>query len=423
MTRSAATAAPTFAAALSTASDSRVAAEEVCRVARGSIASTPDLAMVFLSPHHRAEAAAVAEVIARQTGARALLGCTAESIVGGDREIENEPAVSLWLARLPGVSLTAMHLTYERTPEGGTIVGWPDELPAVWSDDATMIVLGEPFSFPTDLLLHRLHEDHCGAPVLGGMASASHQPGGNRLIFADRAIETGAVAVLVQGAVRVCSVVSQGCRPIGRPMIVTKADRHVIQTLGGRPAMEQLHELFTSLSPEEQRAVQSGLHLGVVTNEYQDHFGRGDFLVRNVIGADRETGAIAVGDYVRVGQTVQFHVRDAATADEDLRELLTRCRTDFQSVRPPEANRPMAAGRVENPSYAAEARSALLFTCNGRGTRMFDQPHHDAGLLRQVLGDIPVAGFFAAGEIGPVGGKNFVHGFTASITLLAPRSS
>jgi small ligand-binding sensory domain FIST len=334
------------------------------------------------------------------------LGCTGESIVGGAREIENEPAVSLWLARLPGVSLTPMHLTYQRAPEGGTFAGWPQDLPAAWPEGAAMLALGEPFTFPTDLLLNYLHEDHPGVPVLGGMASASHEPGGNRLIFGHEVRESGAVAVLIHGAVRVASVVSQGCRPIGRPMIVTKADRHIIYALGGRPALDQLHELFASLSPEEQRAVQSGLHVGVVTNEYQDHFDRGDFLVRNVIGADKDSGAVAIGDYVRVGQTVQFHVRDAAAADEDLRELLIRCKANV-GAQPSGCER--EAGKC----------GALLFTCNGRGTRMFDQPHHDAGLVRQILGDIPVAGFFAAGEIGPVAGKNFVHGFTASVAVFS----
>jgi small ligand-binding sensory domain FIST len=180
--------------------------------------------------------------------------------------------------------------------------------------------------------------------------------------------------------------------------------------------LEQLQELFASLSPEEQRAVQSGLHMGVVTNEYRDRFDRGDFLVRNVIGADGDSGAIAIGDYVRVGQTVQFHVRDAATADEDLRELLTRCRTDCQSVRA--EVQPSGCGPATGQTKAwTPTCGALLFTCNGRGTRMFDRPDHDAGALRQILGDMPVAGFFAAGEIGPVAGKNFVHGFTASVAV------
>jgi small ligand-binding sensory domain FIST len=414
MTQSTTATAPAFAAALSTSSDAHAAAEEVCRAASAGMSGQADLGLVFISPHHRADVARIAEVVGRETRARILIGCTGETIVGGAQEVENQPAVSLWLARLPGVTLTPMHLTYERTPEGGSIVGWPDELPGAWPQGAAMLVLAEPFSFPTDLLLNHLNEDHPGVPVLGGMASASHEPGGNRLISGDQVLASGAVALLMHGSLMLRSVVSQGCRPIGRPLVVTKAERNILYALGGRPALEQLHELFVSLSPDEQRAVQSGLHVGIVTNEYQEHFDRGDFLVRNVIGADKDSQAIAVGDYVRVGQTVQFHVRDARTADEDLRELLTRCKADCQSVRASDAK---AGGRIENPSYNQGPRGALLFTCNGRGTRMFDQPHHDAGMLRQVLGDIPVAGFFAAGEVGPVAGKNFVHGFTASVAV------
>jgi small ligand-binding sensory domain FIST len=210
-----------------------------------------------------------------------------------------------------------------------------------------------------------------------------------------REIHSGAVAVLVHGPIRMRTVVSQGCRPIGSPFVVTKADRNVILELGGRPALAQLQELFGSLAPDEQRLAQHGLHVGQVIDEYRATFGRGDFLVRNVQGADPDTGAIAIGDWVRVGQTVQFHVRDAATADEDLNLLL-------------------AAAKDES---TAQCKGALLFTCNGRGTRLFNQPHHDAGTVARYWNDLPLAGFFAQGEIGPIGGKNFVHGFTASIAL------
>jgi len=421
------TASTAFSGALSTAADAQAAAAEVCQSAMAALSGPADLGMLFVSPHHLDHVTAVAETVSRCSGARALLGCTAEAIVGGDKEVEHQPAVSLWLARLPSVRLTPMHLRYERTPEGGTIVGWPEDLPATWPRDSTLLVLGEPFSFPCDLLLHRLNEDQPGVPVIGGMASAAHQPGVNRLILGNEVHSEGAVAVLIDGPVRIHAVVSQGCRPIGRPMIVTKADRHLIETLGGRPALAQLQELFASLSPAEQRSVQSGLHLGIVTNEYQERFGRGDFLVRNVIGADGDTGAIAVGDYVRVGQTVQFHIRDAKTADEDLRELLAGLRTGAQSGRRedkaaeskgPGATEESPGGRIDHASHLAAA--ALLFTCNGRGTRLFPEPHHDATALREALGSIPVAGFFAAGEIGPVAGKNYVHGFTASVAIFSP---
>ena len=177
---------------------------------------------------------------------------------------------------------------------------------------------------------------------------------------------------------------------------MTRANQNVIQELGGKPPLAQLQELFPSLTPAEKMLIQRGLHVGRVINEYQERFGRGDFLIRNVIGADPDSGAMAIGDYVRTGQTVQFHVRDAASADEDLSLLLS-----------------------QQQSGASPPAGGLLFTCNGRGTRLFDQPHHDAALVRRFWNNLPLAGFFAQGELGPVGGKNFVHGFTASLVLFS----
>jgi small ligand-binding sensory domain FIST len=256
-------------------------------------------------------------------------------------------------------------------------------------------LLGEPYSFPADWLLERLNEDRPGVPVLGGMASGGHAPGENRIIFNRQAPRQGAVGVMIHGPVRIRAVVSQGCRPSGRHYVITRAEQNIIQELGGRPPLAALEELFASLPPADQLLARQGLHVGRVINEYQDHFDRGDFLVRNCLGADRDTGALAIGDYVRAGQTVQFHVRDAATADEDLRALLAQAKHD------------------------GDAQAALLFTCNGRGRRLFDRPDHDAGLLAELLGAVPVAGFFAQGEMGPIGGKNFLHGFTASAALFS----
>lgn len=387
-----------FAAALSTAKNSRAAAAEVCSQTASQLAGPADLAIFFTSHHHGPDFAELLEEMNARLGVRCLLGCTGEAIAGTAQEIEDSPAVSLWLARMPGVTLVPMHLEFQRTPEGGTFVGWPDELPEPWPKGATLLVLGEPYSFPTDFLLERIAEEHSETPILGGMASGAHSPGANRLFLGRDAYDSGAIAVLIHGPVRIRSVVSQGCRPIGRPMVITKADQQVIHELSGKPALAQLQEVFDGLAPREQQLVQQGLHVGRVINEYQDRFGRGDFLVRNCIGADRSSGAIAIGDFVRTGQTVQFHIRDANSADDDLRELLQRI------------------GRLDEGAPAG----ALLFTCNGRGTRMFHEPHHDAIAINEQLGKIPVAGFFAQGEIGPVGGKNFVHGFTASVAIFSP---
>lgn len=396
---------PRFAAALSRAADTAVAVQEACeRILssaafagqdRGSsnVAATPSLVLVFLSPHHAAMSAAVAGGICDRLKTDALLGCTGESIACGGEEVEDGPALAVWAAHLGDADVPLMHLDYARAPDGGSFVGWPDALVENWPEQATLLLLAEPFSFPADLLLSSLGEEHPGVCVLGGMASGGHAPGENRLLFRRGEVRQGGVAALLPSAVGVRPVVSQGCRPIGKPFVITKAERNVVYELGGKPPLVLLQELFATLGPEDQRMMQSGLHLGRVTNEYQDEFRRGDFLVRNVIGVDGDSGAIAIGEYVRPGQTVQFHLRDAASADEDLRELLATVSDEH------------------------EAAAALLFTCNGRGTRLFDAPHHDVGAVRDVLGEIPLAGFFAQGEIGPIGGRNYVHGFTASLAV------
>ena len=187
------------------------------------------------------------------------------------------------------------------------------------------------------------------------------------------------------------SVVSQGCRPIGEPFVITKAERNVIYELGGQPAHNQLKAIHDRLPTRDKDLMRMGIHLGRVVNEYQDSFEYGDFLMRNVTGFDPEDASISVGDFYRAGQTVQFHLRDSVSASQDLEQMLRK--------------------NVDAP------RAALLFTCNGRGLRLFEDPHHDAGKIRDVAGEIPCAGFFCAGEIGPVGGQNFLHGFTASVAL------
>jgi small ligand-binding sensory domain FIST len=382
------------AAALSTEANTSAAVREVCEAAREQLAGPPDLAFAFFSTHHVARAETLAAEASRLLGTNCLLGASGESIVGTDREIEDEPALSLWLARWPGATITPMHLEFERTPEGGALDGWPDQLAGEWPEGSFLILLGDPFTFPTDFLLERMNEDRPGLPVIGGMASASPEPGGNRLILGGQTLAEGAVAVHVSGPVRLRTVVSQGCRPIGKPLVVTKAERNVIHELGGRPALVQLREIFDALPTREQRLVQRALHVGRVVSEYQERFEQGDFLVRNVVGIDANSGAVAIGDYIRPGQTVQFHIRDQEAADAELKQLL-------------------AAVARQNPSLLG----GLLFTCNGRGTRMFSQPHHDAEAISHTFGQLPLAGFFAAGEIGPIGRQNFVHGFTASVAL------
>jgi small ligand-binding sensory domain FIST len=385
-----------FAAALAAGLDSAAAVGQLCDAVRGRSAAAPDLVFVFFSPHHVAAAEAVCSAIRDGLSPKCLVGCVAESVIGNDREIEDEPAISLWAAWWgKNVSVDPFHLTLERTADGPSIMGWPDSLVDAEARTSALILLGDPFSVPTDLLLQRINEDYPGLRVIGGMASGVRGPGQCRLLLDDGVHEAGAAGVLLQGPIGLRPVVSQGCRPIGRPFVVTKGEENVILQLGGRPPLAVLQELWQSLDDRDKKLFQQGLHVGRVINEYQSDFQRGDFLIRNVLGLDRTTGALAITDRVRVGQTLQFQVRDAATADEDLHALL----------------------QLDLSAHVKPPASALLFSCNGRGSRLFGVADHDAGVLRSEAGDIPVAGFFAQGELGPVGGQNFIHGFTASVAL------
>jgi small ligand-binding sensory domain FIST len=345
-----------------------------------------DLVVCFASPHHVGALEDVAGALRSILQPRVLLGGTAASVIGGGHEVEEAPALSLLGAHLPGSRLVPAALRVDETADGAMLVGWPES----GIDDASaLLMFADPFTFPVDAFLERGNADAPDLRVIGGLASAGVRAGGNRLVLNEEILDHGAVGVFVDGGVEVRTLVSQGCRPIGKPYVVTRAERNFVEELGGQPALDRLQEIAAAASEEDRELLRSGLHVGLVVDEHKAEFERGDFLVRNLLGADRESGALAVGDRVNVGQTVQFHVRDAAAADEDLRELL---------------------GGVD-------ADAALLFTCNGRGRHLFGTPDHDAGLVEQLLGPIPVAGCFCAGEIGPVGGRNFLHGFTATMAV------
>lgn len=353
-----------------------------------------DLGVVFVSSAHGAAIRPALESLTDIVPARTLFGGTAEGVLADAVEHESGPAVAVWLASLPGGVIQPVSLEYTQTPDGGMFAGWPAGLDGDWPAAASLLLIADPFSFPVDAFLQRMEEEHPGVPVVGGMASGGSRPGANTLVVGERTYDSGAVGAVIGGGARVRPVVSQGCRPIGRPLVVTRAESNMLIELGGRPALERLREVYGDLSDADRALVRDSLHVGRAATEYRDTFGRGDFLVRNVVGADPESGVIAVGDTLRTGQTVQFHVRDAASAHDDLRELL-----------------------VAERDTGARPAGALVFTCNGRGSRLFQQPHHDAACVRECLGPLPAAGFFAQGEIGPIGRRNCLHGFTASIAL------
>jgi small ligand-binding sensory domain FIST len=384
-----------FAVAQSKLSDSSAALIAVCAEALERLSRRPQLAIVFYSPEHRLPLAKGIKHLQLTLGECPLIGVQGESIICNEEEIEQSPCLSLWLARWEkSMSIETFRLEIAQTSEGPNILGWPDGLQDTAESEAGMILFGDPYSFDIDFCLQEINRAHPGLQVAGGMASGAHGPGPHHLLRDGDPVEQGAVGALIKGESPIRTIVSQGCRPIGRSFIVTAAEANVVLALGGKSALDQLRTMWDDLGGMERSLAQQGLHLGRVINEYQSSFGRGDFLVRNVIGFDQDTGAMAVNDRIRVGQTVQFHVRDAQSAHEDLETLL-------------KANIPAAGVPA----------GALLFTCNGRGTRLFQESSHDARLVSEHACGCPLAGFFAQGEIGPVGGRNFIHGFTASIAL------
>jgi small ligand-binding sensory domain FIST len=347
-----------------------------------------DLAVCFASTHHVGAFEDIGPALRNILEPRVLVGGTAVAVAGGPHEIEENPALTVFAARLDAAKLTPVTLRVQETPDGAAFTGWP----SLDRSPGSLLLFADPFTFPVDAFLQRVNRDLPGLQIIGGLASAAGSPGGNRLVLDERVVDEGAVGVFVDGGgIEVRTLVSQGCRPIGRPYVVTRGEQNLIEELGGKPAIERLQELAGAASEEERELLRRGLHVGLVVDEHKAEFGRGDFLVRNLLGADESSGALAVGEQVSVGQTVQFHVRDAGAADEDLREMLN----------------------------GVDAEAALLFTCNGRGRHLFTVPDHDAGMVENLLGPIPLAGAFCAGEIGPVGGRNFLHGFTASLALFA----
>jgi small ligand-binding sensory domain FIST len=348
-----------------------------------------DLAIVFAAAPHLTHSKPILSTVHDRLQPRSLIGCGAGGVLGGGRELEAGPGAVVWALSAPEATIATHHLEAEPADDGVSVRGLPD--PADLGD--ALIVLADPYTFSAEALLESLNAQRPGMPVLGGLASAA--AAGSASLFRDgEVLDGGAVAVSLEG-VGLIPCVSQGATPVGPEMTITAAHGNRILELASKPAIERLREAIGDLDPHWQALAAQGLMLGVVIDENQPAYERGDFLVRPILGADSEHGTLALGERVRVGQTVRMHVRDGATADEDLRDAL----------------------RAQAEALGTEgAAGALLFTCNGRGSHMFDVPDHDATALEDALG-APAGGFFCAGEIGPVGGSNFLHGFTATIAV------
>lgn len=352
--------------------------------------TAPDLLIVFVDSRFGAHYADVIERLQTRTGARNLVGCSGQGVIGSAVEAEDSPAVSALALCLPEATMTPLAITPGASDEHG-INAQVAAGPSVW------LLFADPYSVHTENLVAELQGQTSDIILLGGMASAHDQAAGTAL-FLDGQVHNRGAVLLGIGDVEVHSIVAQGAEPLGRPLTITECEENVVRTVGSRPALEVLRDTLAELDEgTRQRALQN-LLVGIAMDEYQAEHGRGDYLIRNILGADHDTGAIAINALPRTGQTFQFQFRDARAADQDLRQHLA----DFKH-------------RLGDDRAVV---GAVLCACNGRGQGLFGEPSHDARALAEALGPVPTVGLFCNGEVGPVGGATFVHGFTASIALL-----
>ncbi|MCC6381865.1 MAG: FIST C-terminal domain-containing protein [Dehalococcoidia bacterium] len=361
----------------------------------------PQLLLAFASWHYRDAMSELVQALEDEVSPGLLLGCSGQAIVATRAEVEDSPAISLLAMDLPGATLRSVRLEHGDFQALRSVEAWRMRIGVDPGEVNAFLVFSDPFTFDIDALIALLEQAYPGVPVVGGIASGEPGRNATELFHDGDVLYSGALLVALSGAWTVQSIVSQGAAPIGDTWTVTGVERNVLRSLGGRPPLEVLVETVRALPPEMQQRASRNLLIGLAMDEYRDQFQRGDFLIRNLVGVDQETGAVAVGAFPRVGQTLQFQVRDATAADEELREMLD-----------------VLGGELGDTTPAG----ALLCLCNGRGMGLFGTPGHDASAVHARFGPVPSTGLFCNGEIGPVGGKNFVHGFTASIAFFVPKA-
>jgi small ligand-binding sensory domain FIST len=374
--------------------------ESLAEQLEGQLGGKPDLLLAFISPDYKTYFEGIIAALRLRLGPVAIIGCSAGGIIGGGQEVEQQSAISLTGAILPGVAIKTFHVTNDALPD-------LDDAPSSWeklmqvesSAQPAFVLLCDPFSFKVDSFIQGLDYAYPRLVKIGGLASGGHKAGENRLICDDKVYRSGLVGVALSGNIEVESVVAQGCRAIGKPSRVTKCDRNLLYELDGKPAVNILREAIERLTDSEQRLAKDAIFLGVAMNEFQDKFVDGDFLVRNIFGIEPMSGALLVGEVLRSERTVQFHLRDAATSRDDLRAMFKRY--------------------VDKSG--SSARGALLFSCLGRGQNLYGRTNHDSDCCRDFLGDIAIGGFFCNGEIGPVGNSTFLHGYTSSFGIFKER--
>ena len=360
-----------------------------------------DLTIVFASSHHADHYNQLPQLVQQRLNVKHLFGCSAGGIIGGGREIEQRPGVSVISARLPGVKLVPFHVDNDNLPDlDASPQAWEEIVHTSADKNPQFLLITDPFTIRSENLLMGLDYAFSSGVKIGGMASGGHQKGGNALLLDTEVYRSGAIGLAMQGKIIIDAIVAQGCRPIGKPMRITRSHQGILLELDEKPTLEVLQELFEALSERDQQLARHSLFLGIVMDKFQEEPQLGDFLIRNIVGMDPRSGALAIGEMLQEGQLVQFHLRDAQTSAEDLTALLTRY-----------SREPKADG----------TEGALLFSCQGRGIYLYGRPDHDTELFRSTIGEVPLGGFFCNGEIGPVGGTTYLHGYTSSFGIFRPR--
>ncbi|PMB43771.1 hypothetical protein CEN40_15230 [Fischerella thermalis CCMEE 5205] len=388
-----------WANALSTRPSLEAAVADVVQRTTSSLSAPADLGLVFISSAFTSEYSRVLPLLAEQLAVPVLVGCSGGGVIGTSlagqtQELEAEPALSLSLAHLPGVDVKAFHVVAEQLPDlDGPPSAWIDLIGVTSSPTPHFILLSASFSSGINDLLQGLDYAYPGSMKVGGQASSGVMGGRIALFCNGRLYEQGTVGVALSGNIVLETIVAQGCRPIGQPYQVTRGDRNIILELDEQAPLFVLRDLIASLSEEDRTLAQNSLFVGLAMDEFKPCLQQGDFLIRDILGVDPAGGAIAIGDYVRPGQRLQFHLRDAEASAEDLEFLLERYQKEQKS-------QPAAVG-------------ALMFACLGRGTGLYGKPNFDSQLFQRYLNNIPLGGFFCGGEIGPVGGSTFLHGYTS----------
>ena len=372
---------------------------EASDVVLEGLGGTPDLALIFVSDHYADALDAIPGWAQALLSPRCLLGCSVAGVVGAGKEVERAEAISIVAARLPDVRLFPFHLPdLPRSPEAEV---WTELTGLAASDAAGFVLIGDPTAMDFETLLKRFDAVYPKAPKIGGLVSGIDTPGDAALFLGERRLRSGLIGLGFSGRIELQTLVAQGCRPIGDPMIITRSKDSVIYELNvGRP-VEALQKVYEKLEPRDQELCRHSLMLGIEMSAQSHSYSHGDFLIRNLAGLEPTGGAMAVQGQLSNYQVVQFHLRDARSAAQDLNQRLSR---------------------LQRQGAALESGGALLFSCVGRGQGMFGVPNHDSDLFCRHLGPVPLGGFFANGEIGPIGGQTFLHGYTSVFGMFVARS-